>query len=822
MRNLVVLRGCPGAGKSTWIKENGLEPYTLCPDTIRTMISAPVYTEEHDTEMTISQQNETYTWNLLFELLENRMKNGDFTVIDATHSRSSDFSRYNDLCSTYRYRRYTVSFTDVPEEVCKQRNLERDAYKQVPPEVIEKMYARFATQNKTSGWTEIPRDKFWEVFSNKVFDFNKYKKVHIFGDIHGCYDPLEQYIVDSYNGDDVYEDLSPETLKNLLNKDEAYIFVGDYLDRGLQNKEVLKFMISICQLDNVLCLEGNHERYLWYWANEQDNEIRSKEFFNHTVPQIRGISPSDIRQFYRKLGQMALFTFNNETYFVTHGGLSLLPEHLSLVSTNCLINGTGRFKFPIDERYTENMQGKNVLQVHGHRNMECDYKGKLPLSFSLEDRVEFGGNFVVLEINEKGNYFHRIKNDTFREPDYDNKEEEIVPVSDMTMDNIVERMRLNKNIKETVLPDGISSFNFTRQAFEKDRWNSETVKARGLFIDTENNKIVARGYEKFFNINEQENCKLFNLKSLFNTGLPVIAYKKYNGFLGILSYYHDELKFHSKSTNIGDYANYFKDLFYKRFTDKQIGMITDYLKNNNVSMVFEVIDIDNDPHIIEEKESRVVLLDIIRNEVEFSRLPYDQLLLLANLWGIKEDGVKQIYKEFTSYRELTEFYEIHKDDKNFNDIDIEGVVIECGNFMTKLKFNYYRFWKGMRSVAEKLQSGRDNVKLSMLYNATANYFYKFVKDMVEEKQLELLKIKDTLGLGDINAGDLRRAELDFENNMITIHKRDRRAYYIGNDITAENVITATTTPEIMNKLSELQKSKDIITLRNEYYRNGGV
>ena len=85
----------------------------------------------------------------------------------------------------------------------------------------------------------------------------------------------------------------------------------------------------------------------------------------------------------------------------------------------------------------------------------------------------------------------------------------------LNMENVVDRLRHNDNIKETVLPDGISSFNFTRQAFEKDRWNSETVKARGLFIDTENNKIVARGYEKFFNINEQENCKLFNLKSLF-------------------------------------------------------------------------------------------------------------------------------------------------------------------------------------------------------------------------------------------------------------------------------------------------------------------
>ena len=104
MRNLVILRGCPGAGKSTWIKENGLEPYTLCPDNIRQMVSSPIYTEQYNKDFTISQENESYVWSLLFELLEKRMQNGDFTIIDATHSRSTDFSRYNSLCETYRYR----------------------------------------------------------------------------------------------------------------------------------------------------------------------------------------------------------------------------------------------------------------------------------------------------------------------------------------------------------------------------------------------------------------------------------------------------------------------------------------------------------------------------------------------------------------------------------------------------------------------------------------------------------------------------------------------------------------------------------------------
>lgn len=44
MRTLVLLRGLPGVGKSTWIKEQGLEPYTLSADQIRllTQPAAPI------------------------------------------------------------------------------------------------------------------------------------------------------------------------------------------------------------------------------------------------------------------------------------------------------------------------------------------------------------------------------------------------------------------------------------------------------------------------------------------------------------------------------------------------------------------------------------------------------------------------------------------------------------------------------------------------------------------------------------------------------------------------------------------------------------
>ena len=55
-----------------------------------------------------------------------------------------------------------------------------------------------------------------------------------------------------------------------------------------------------------------------------------------------------------------------------------------------------------------------------------------------------------------------------------------------------------------MLGDGISAFNFTRNAFEKGIWNGITTQARGLFINIEKEKIQARSYNKFFNKEERE------------------------------------------------------------------------------------------------------------------------------------------------------------------------------------------------------------------------------------------------------------------------------------------------------------------------------
>lgn len=709
MRTLVILRGSPSSGKSTWVKQMGLEDYTLSADIIRMLVQSPILTP-NKIHRVISQENDSYVWQLLFELLEKRMEKGEFVIVDATHSRSSDFSRYNKLCERYRYRRYYVDFSDVPIEVCKERNLQREPHKIVPEQVIDKMYARLKTQSKTSGWVEVDKDHFWEQIGMKLFDMNKYTKIHIFGDIHGCFDPLKEYFEN-----------------NPYSEEEMYIFCGDYIDRGFQNKEVLEFLMSLSTKPNVLFLEGNHERWLKYYSLDEYENIKSKTFLYKTAPQLKDLDKMAIRTFYRKIGQIAYFDYDDTIYLVSHGGINIPQNELQLIATSQFINGVGDYNTNIDEVFAENelYYDYYIVQVHGHRNT-YDIDDVSGFSYNLEGKVEFGGNLKVLQLEHgKVPNIIKIKNENYQPLQEVNEFQECKTIIDIPL---IEQLRMSKDIREVDLGNDISSFNFTRQAFYSKNWNNLTTKARGLFLNTKTGEVVARGYEKFFNVNERKETELEHLLSKFKDK-HITCYKKENGFLGILSYYNDELHFHSKSTDKGDYARWFKNILLDNISMLKLVQLEEYLIKNNVSMLFEVIDPINDPHIIKYDKSKVVLLDIIDNDINLKKAPYEQVQLMAKNINCE---CKTIYKEFDDVREFHKWYLENTDENNLEHEDIEGVVIECDNFMTKLKFPYYNFWKFMRGLKESVKRKSTKIPLSKLYNAEANYFYAWLKEQDED------------------------------------------------------------------------------------------
>lgn len=705
MRVLLLLRGAAGCGKSTWIEQNGLKPYALSADDIRLLGQGPVL--QLDGTWGISPSSDAIVWKTLFKLLEIRMQKGNFTVIDATNSTTAEMKRYKDLCETYRYRMYCVDFTDIPIEEVKRRNANREELKRVPDAAIEKMYSRFKTQKIPSGFTVIKPselDKIWI----KPIEMSQYTKIHHIGDVHGCYTVLKKYFDD--NGG--------------IKDDEFYIFTGDYIDRGIENVEVIKFLLSIKERENVLLLEGNHEKWLWSYGN--DSFGKSKEFELITRPQLEEskIDKKDIRKLYKRLAQCAYYKYGENTYLVTHAGLSIIPENLTLVATDQMIYGVGNYNDfeKVAETFYEKMPS-NYYQIHGHRNTK-----QLPIQvnnrvFNLEGRVEFGGNLRCVQLDRNGMHEVEIHNEVFKTPE-EKVEQSVV---DSSIADVIMALRANRCVQEKKFGD-ISSFNFTSRAFHDKIWDEQTTKARGLYLNTFKGKVVARAYNKFFNVNERPETKLDMLQNKLQ--FPVTAYVKENGYLGIVSYdeYNDDLFIASKSTIDSQFAEWLKEALYERVTPENREKMKQYAKDNNVSFVFENVDMKNDPHVIEYPESKLYLLDIVYNQMEFKKYDYETMCDIAHQFGLTP---KEKAFEIANWQDFYDwYYDVLKEDYEYNSRKIEGFVIEDSvGYMVKLKLTYYNFWKYMRAIShEAIRKGYIN-KTSVLTTPIANEYYAWVRKL---------------------------------------------------------------------------------------------
>ena len=705
MRVLLLLRGSSGCGKSTWIEQNGLKPYALSADDIRLLCQSPVL--QPDGTVGISQSNDKTVWKTLFNLLEIRMQKGEFTVIDATNSKTSEMNRYKQMCETYRYRMYCVDFTDIPIDEVKRRNASREELKRVPDEAIDKMYSRFKTQKIPSGIKVIKPNELDSIWM-KLFDLSEYKKIHHIGDVHGCYTALKKYIDD--NGG--------------IKDDEFYIFCGDYVDRGIENADVIKYLISIKDKKNVLMLEGNHERWLWLWANGCAG--KSKEFELVTKPQLEDakIDKKDVRQLYRKFGQCAYYKYGENIYLVTHAGLSVLPDNLTFVATDQMIHGVGNYNDfeKIAETFIEKMPS-NYYQIHGHRNTK-----QVPIRvndrvFNLEGRVEFGGDLRCVQLDKDGMHEVEIHNEVFKTPEM--REEQSVTNSSVA--DVIISLRANRYIKEKKFGN-ISSFNFTSKAFYDKIWDEQTTKARGLYLDTFKGKVAARAYDKFFNINERPETKFDMLQHKLQ--FPVTAYVKENGYLGIVSYdeYNDDLFIASKSTIDSQFAEWLKEAIYNQITEENREKMKQYAKDNNVSFVFENVDMKNDPHIIEYPESKLYLLDIVYNQMDFAKYDYETMCDIAHQLGLTP---KEKAFEIANWQDFYDwYYDILEEDYEYNGRKIEGFVIEDSvGYMTKLKLTYYNFWKFMRSISHEAIRNGYIKKTSALTTPIANEYYAWVRKL---------------------------------------------------------------------------------------------
>ena len=830
MRKIIIMRGLPGSGKSTWIKQHELEDYTLSPDNIRQIVGNPVMRIDIP-YFTVDQTRDFIAWNILFDVLEQRMQRGNFTVIDATTLTEDQFNRYKKLIERYKYRALIVDFTDMPIEEIKKQNAERaNTVGYVPEWAIDRLYTRWENTEefiKSKNFKIIKPTDFYEFdkfMSMKPLQLDEmcYKKVVFIGDIHGCWSALNNYFKDTTPND------HPDTF---------YIFLGDYLDRGPENVETFKHLYDWREYKNVLLLQGNHEDH---WKNFIHDTVPTDayekiDFYKETLPQLTeaGITKKDIARLADRLGQCAYLQNKFTQILATHAGINGMIKSyedgkkiatsfydsyfLTKMNTYQMVHGVGGYGDvnKIAEQWEEfinvskgQIQGGEFkfYQIFGHRNDD-----KLPIQVSEHVFNLEGGVSILLNEDARLRIVeYDVENDIMTPVEVMNPKWNIGyentpnPHTALIKDRMI-RAKSLINVKR--LHDNVCAFNFSHDAWYSQGWNSLTCTARGLFIDVEKNEVIARSYDKFFNYKERRETKDLD-QMLKHIKYPVSVYEKYNGLLGILSTYNGELLFCSKSEDhLSTYksdSNYipplskkieyaikdglraiipkekqeelkhwfdeheyysmsrivnkhlidhrqpsncmallFKENFEKLVPVETQEKIKKFLLEKNCSMLFEVIDPERDPHIVMYDKPRVVLLDIVYNDIEkpATLFSYKNLQNLNN--GVFHLDLKEqvdVIKDEEQFRKFIQaFYELTKVNK-------EGYVCkDADGFMLKFKTADYKFWKSVRTMLDSINNSEYGAVPT--FNHTCQYlpaefepivvnYYREVFDMMLKCLLE--------------------------------------------------------------------------------------
>ncbi len=137
----------------------------------------------------------------------------------------------------------------------------------------------------------------------------EYERIFIVGDIHGCLDPLKRMM---------------DKIKWRPDED-GLIFLGDYIDRGVDSKGVVDYIIEISNSSpHVQCLMGNHENILLDFLSSGDPRLlllnggmtTLESYQTQERGETEALIPPEHVAFFENL----FFYIELDDYYVVHAG----------------------------------------------------------------------------------------------------------------------------------------------------------------------------------------------------------------------------------------------------------------------------------------------------------------------------------------------------------------------------------------------------------------------------------------------------------------------------------------------------------------------
>lgn len=402
--SLVVLIGPSGAGKSSFAKKH-FSPYEIVSsDECRGMVC------NDENSQAVSKD----AFDLLYYIIEKRLKRGLLTVVDSTALEKSVRKKLVRIAKYHHVIPVALHF-DITYKDCIGNN-EKRVERVVPRNVIADQYTMskdvFA-QLKREGFRQFER--FTSLEEVKSLDSISRVKLpmeqedilgpfDIIGDIHGCYDELkylletlEYTITFSKDSDQLYG----ITVTHKENR--KVIFLGDLVDRGPKSPEVLRLVMSMVQSGQALCILGNHDYKLFKKLNGKN--VSLTHGLAETVAQLDNESEEFCQEVKEFIAQLPYYLILDEgRLVVSHGGIkkSMVGRESGAIHSFCLYGDTkGELDcdgLPIRYNWAEKYDGTFKI-VYGHTPVK--YAQWLNNTINVDTGCVFGGKLTALRYPEE-------------------------------------------------------------------------------------------------------------------------------------------------------------------------------------------------------------------------------------------------------------------------------------------------------------------------------------------------------------------------------------------------------------------------------------
>ncbi len=394
---LVLLVGASGMGKSTFAAKHFLPTEVISSDRMRGWIA--------DDETDQSATGDAF--DVLNFIVEKRLKNRRFTVVDATSVQPE--ARKGLIALARKWHALIVAITfELPEAVAISRNALRPdrqfgagpvrrqmlnlkrSIKNMAREGIR--YVHRLQSSDAVEAVEITRTRLW---TDRRYDTGPFD---IIGDVHGCANELE-IILDKLGYEVRWENknvsVTPPTGRRA-------IFVGDLVDRGPRSPDVLRIAKHMVDSGTALAVVGNHDDKLKRHLDGRN--VKTTHGLAETIEQLAEEPPEFLAEMRKWLdGLISHYLLDDGKLVVAHAGLreDMQGRASGAIRSFCMYGETtgeiDEFGLPVRLDWASEYKGRTKV-VFGHTPVqEASWVNG---TICIDTGCVFGGKLTALRYPE--------------------------------------------------------------------------------------------------------------------------------------------------------------------------------------------------------------------------------------------------------------------------------------------------------------------------------------------------------------------------------------------------------------------------------------